>query len=232
MEKTKGFIIRWMDGYFVANAPLSLTCTRKKPRFMSRLLILFAHPLLEKSRVHTRLLKEAQKVPGVTLHDLYEVYPEFDINVPFEQALLQQHDIIALQHPFYWYSAPAIIKQWLDLVLQHGWAYGSGGTQLAGKKACNFISFGGPLSSYNSEGPNRYSIQQFLAPFEQTAALCHMQYLPPFVVPGSHRLTDAGIESFALQYREVLQMLTTTGATDNFLSSAYLNDLVGPTANP
>jgi glutathione-regulated potassium-efflux system ancillary protein KefG len=199
---------------------------------MSRLLILFAHPLLEKSRVHNRLLLEAQKVSGVTLHDLYEVYPEFDINVPFEQALLQQHDIIALQHPFYWYSAPAIIKQWLDLVLQHGWAYGSGGTKLAGKKACNFISFGGPLSSYSSAGHNQYSIQQFLAPFERTAVLCHMQYLPPFVVPGSHRLTDAGIESFAAQYRDVLQMLTSSDHTKSMLTTAYLNDLVAPTANP
>ena len=51
-----------------------------------------------------------------------------------EQELLLQHKIIVWQHPFYWYSSPALLKEWIDLVLEHGWAYGRKGDMLKGKK--------------------------------------------------------------------------------------------------
>src|ERR1043166_905728 len=97
---------------------------------MSHILILFAHPAYEKSRVHKLLVKKARALEGITFHDLYEAYPDFDIDVKREQELLLQHDTIILLHPFYWYSSPAIIKQWQDLVLELGWAYGKKGTTL------------------------------------------------------------------------------------------------------
>ncbi len=101
---------------------------------MAKLLILFAHPALEKSRVHSRMVDKIQRIPNVTFHDLYEEYPDFDIDVRREQKLLLSNDIIILQHPFYWYSSPAILKEWQDLVLEHKWAYGAGGTALTGKE--------------------------------------------------------------------------------------------------
>jgi glutathione-regulated potassium-efflux system ancillary protein KefG len=67
---------------------------------MSRILILFAHPVLEKSRVQSRLVAHTQHLEGVTFHDLYEAYPDFDIDVKKEQQLLLEHDIIIWQHPF------------------------------------------------------------------------------------------------------------------------------------
>ena len=97
---------------------------------MARVLILFAHPSLERSRVHRRLLRALPDVPEVTLHDLYEAYPRLDIDIAREQSLLLEHDVIVFQHPFYWYSTPPILKQWQDLVLEHGWAYGSKGIRL------------------------------------------------------------------------------------------------------
>ncbi len=95
------------------------------------ILILFAHPALEKSRVNRHLVAGVRDLPGVTFHDLYEAYPDFNILVPHEQELLEAHDVVVLQHPFYWYSTPALVKEWEDLVLQHGWAYGTGGTPSA-----------------------------------------------------------------------------------------------------
>ena len=38
----------------------------------SRVLILFAHPALEKSRVNRRLIAAAQDLENVTINDLYE----------------------------------------------------------------------------------------------------------------------------------------------------------------
>ncbi|RYE35767.1 MAG: NAD(P)H oxidoreductase, partial [Sphingobacteriales bacterium] len=95
---------------------------------MARVLILFAHPAFEKSRVHRPMVKQVLKLEGITFHDLYESYPDYDIDLDREQELLLRHDVIVFQHPFYWYSCPAILKQWQDLVLEHGWAYGRGGT--------------------------------------------------------------------------------------------------------
>jgi glutathione-regulated potassium-efflux system ancillary protein KefG len=171
---------------------------------MARVLILFAHPALEKSRVHRRLLRELDDLPGVTLHDLYEEYPAFDIDVPREQALLLAHDLIVLQHPFFWYSAPPLVKQWEDLVLEHGWAYGSAGNALRGKRLLSVITSGGGASAYQHQGYNRFTIRELLAPIEQTAVLCKMEYLPPYVIHGTHRMAEPEIAREAARYRQLL----------------------------
>lgn len=89
---------------------------------MSRVLILFAHPNLQSSRVHRRLIDRVPALPDVTFHDLYEAYPRLDIDIEREQELVEDHDVVIFQHPFFWYSTPPILKQWEDLVLEHGWA--------------------------------------------------------------------------------------------------------------
>ena len=194
---------------------------------MANILVLFAHPALEKSRVHNRLVKHIQHIPGVTFHDLYEAYPDFDINIKREQYLLQLHDIIVWQHPFYWYSAPAIIKQWQDLVLEHGWAYGSQGKALSGKKIFNAISSGGPQAVYSKTGRNRFTIPDLLLPFNQTAYLCNMFYLPPFVVCGTHKMQEADIEMYAVQYEQLLVALEGNRISDDeWKNVTYLNELV------
>lgn len=171
---------------------------------MNSILILLAHPVLERSQIHRRLLHHVNRMTGVTVHDLYQKYPDFNIDIEAEQALLLKHDIIVWQHPFYWYSAPALLKQWQDLVLEHGWAYGAAGTKLAGKKIMNAISSGGSENAYQPGGRNRYSIPQFLTPFNQTAHLCKMEYLPPFVVCGSYTLSAADADLHGQEYVQLL----------------------------
>ncbi|NVO32288.1 glutathione-regulated potassium-efflux system oxidoreductase KefF [Hymenobacter lapidiphilus] len=193
---------------------------------MARILIQFAHPALEKSRVNRRLIAAVESLDFVTVNDLYEQYPDFDINVQREQELLLAHEVVVLHHPFYWYSSPAMIKQWEDLVLEHGWAYGRTGNALAGKRMLNAITTGGRQDAYQETGANRFTIQQLLAPFEQTARLCQMQYLPPFVVHGSLRITDAEIDAAAIRYRELLTLLSMGQTTDYAsLQAPFLNDL-------
>lgn len=171
---------------------------------MAKILIQFAHPNLEKSRVQKHLIRQAAGIRGVTVNDLYEQYPDFDINIPREKALLITHDIIIFQHPLYWYSTPAIIKQWFDLVLEHGWAYGSNGNALENKKVFNCISCGGSEEAYTAAGRNRFTIRQLLSPVEQTSRLCKMEYLPPFVVYGTHKLQKPDIETAGMQYTQIL----------------------------
>jgi len=170
-------------------------------------LVLLAHPAFRRSRVNRALADAVRDLPGVTLHDLYEAYPELDVDVRREQALLEAHRTVVFQHPFYWYSTPAILKEWQDVVLEHGWAYGRTGTALQGKTLLSALSTGGGEESYRPEGSNRFTIRQLLAPLEQTAHLCGMDYLPPFVVHGTHRLTTAEIDRHAADYRRALQGL-------------------------
>ncbi len=170
----------------------------------ARILILFAHPAMQKSRVNRRLIDAVQDLDGVTIHDLYEAYPRYDIDVPREQALLEAHDLIVFQHPFYWYSTPSIIKEWQDLVLEHGWAYGAKGRALHGKRWLQVTTTGAPEEAYCAEGRMHFTARQLLAPLEQTARLCGMRFLAPFVLHNTHSMDETDIAAPAQDYRELL----------------------------
>lgn len=147
-----------------------------------KILIQFAHPATERSRVNRAMLGAVRDLSGVIVNDLYEEYPTMSIDVEREQNLLLEADVVVFQHPMYWYSVPAILKEWQDLVLEHKWAYGEGGDKLRGKTTLNVISTGGSETAYSRSGSNRFSVREFLAPWDQTAHLCGMNFLAPFVV--------------------------------------------------
>ncbi len=189
-------------------------------------LILFAHPRFEMSRANHALLSAVSDLDGVTVHDLYETYPGFDIDVAREKHLLETHGLVVWQHPFYWYSAPPLLKQWIDMVLEFGWAYGPGGNALKGKTVFNAISAGGAREAYGQAGRHRFSVRQLLAPFEQTASLCQMHYLPPFSVMGTHKLGTAELQAYAQQYVAVLKNLMEGRLSPETLNRhAFLNDV-------
>ncbi len=121
-------------------------------KYNNKILVIFAHPALQKSRINLELSKAINNIEGVTFRDLYELYPDFFIDVNIEQQLLLEHDVIVFQHPFYWYSGPAIIKEWIDLVLQYGFAYGQEGTALVEKYMMNAISTGASSEAYTKDG--------------------------------------------------------------------------------
>ncbi len=169
---------------------------------MSKILIIFAHPAIGRSTMNRAMKAAVDDLDGVTVHDLYRCYPDFYIDVAHEQRLCEEHDVIIFQHPFYWYSTPAIIKEWLDLVLQHGWAYGSEGRALEGKYYFHALTAGGDDSTYRRQGANLFTISELLSPYRATANLCRMRWLPPFAVLGIHQgLADELIRSHALDYR-------------------------------
>ena len=175
----------------------------------AEILVLVAHPELEQSRVNRRLLATARALQRdgggrIAVRDLYALYPDYLVDVAVEQAALAAARLVVWQQPIRWYGMPPLLKLWCDDVLTFGWAYGPGGSALRGKDLWLVASTGGPEDSYRPDSYNRYFFDAFLPPYEQTAALCGMRFLPPLVLHGAHRLSDAELETHARTYAERL----------------------------
>jgi len=169
------------------------------------ILVLVAHPALEVSRVNRRLKKAARQASArVEVRDLYRLYPDYLIDVPAEQARLAQASLVVWQHPIHWYGPPPLMKLWIDDVLSFGWAYGPGGGALRGKDVWLVASTGGAQGSYRPDRHNRYFFDAFLPPYEQTAVMCGMRFLPPLVLHGAHRVSDDALAAHAQVYAQRL----------------------------
>jgi len=160
---------------------------------MSDILLLLAHPDLQHSRVHAALRtalqpESARAGARWALRDLYALYPDFVIDVAAEQAALLKARLVVWLHPVHWYGMPPLLKLWLDDVFAYGWAYGPGGDRLSGKDLWLVASTGGTEASYRPDGHNRFFIDAFWPPYEQTASLVGMRFLPPMVLHGSHAM--------------------------------------------
>jgi glutathione-regulated potassium-efflux system ancillary protein KefF len=176
-------------------------------------LVLVAHPQMEQSRVNRALMRAARAIehrgvdagaPTVAVRDLYALYPDYLIDTAAEQAALAAAKLVVWQHPIHWYSMPPLMKLWVDDVLAFGWAYGPGGRAVQGKDLWLVATTGGPEESYRPDNYNRYFFDAFLPPFEQTAALCGMRFLPPLMLHGAHRASDAEVAAHAQVYGERL----------------------------
>lgn len=190
-----------------------------------RILILFAHPAFHKSKVNRILVEGLSDIDGVSFHDLYQEYPELDIDVRQEQQLLEEHDLIMFQFPLFWYSTPAILKEWQDLVLEHGWAFGSKGNALKGKLFQVSITAGGHISGYQKDGFHNHTLNQILSPLRQTAVLCKMIPLPPFVVHGSHAIEKHEVLEYKKDLVKLLQVFVSGEInTDELNSYEFIND--------
>ena len=165
----------------------------------------FAHPAVHRSRVNRTLFEHIKTLPGVVTRDLYELYPDFSIDVEAEQQALLQADLLVFQHPIYWYSVPPIVKEWMDVVLTRGFAYGSGGDALRDKDVLLVLSTGGSTDAYTPHGQHGYTLEELIRPWEQTARFCGMNFLTPLVVYGGRALSDAELLAQAERYGETLR---------------------------
>ncbi len=175
---------------------------------MSKLIVYYAHPGHKYSHANRQMAHVASGVDGITYVDLYGDYPRFDIDADVEQRRLLEHDVVLFQFPLFWYSTPSILKEWQDLVLEHGFAYGSGGDKLAGKRMLLAITAAGPEEAYSPGGYQHYPLRDFLRPLEQTARLCSMEFSSPYVLYGSLKApADGRLDKHADGYRALLQAI-------------------------
>ncbi|MBV7435472.1 NAD(P)H-dependent oxidoreductase [Cardiobacteriaceae bacterium TAE3-ERU3] len=173
-----------------------------------KVLCLFAHPALHVSRVHARWREIAEAADHVTLNDLYAHYPDDFIDIAREQTLLRAHDVILMQFPLYWFSTPGILKNWQDVVLEYGFAFGEGEQALKGKYFGVVTSTGGRDYMYARGQGYRFAIRDYLLPIESMAKICGMKYIPPFVLHNSHQIDDEKFDLHTRNYRFYLDSLS------------------------
>jgi putative NADPH-quinone reductase len=147
----------------------------------------------------------AEAIEGISFVDLYRLYPRHNIDITKEQARLVDADVVLFQFPLFWYSTPSLIKEWEDLVLEHGFAYGAGGDRLAGKTMLLAVTAAGPEDAYATSGYQHFPLRTFLTPLEQTASLCRMRFAPPYVLFSSLKAPSSGaLTSHVEGYRRLL----------------------------
>ena len=165
------------------------------------ILLLYAHPYPGHSRACRVLLDAVCGLDAVEVRSLYDLYPDFDIDVAAEQAALVRADLVVWLHPLYWYSVPSLLKHWFETVLVRGWAYGQEGNVLRGKHCLWVTTTGGDESAYSPAGMHEQPFENFVAPIEQTARFCGMQWQVPLVVHGAHTVAEDHLRAKAQEFR-------------------------------
>jgi glutathione-regulated potassium-efflux system ancillary protein KefF len=178
-------------GFRPASAPVRIPHNTS----MRPTLVLVAHPQMHLSRVNAALMKAAAGLGDeVVVRDLYAAYPDYLIDTAAEQQALREAELVVWVHPIRWYGMPPMMKLWLDEVLTAGWAYGAQGHALHGKSLWLVASTDGPRTAYQPDASGRPVFDLFLPPYEQTATVCGMRFLPPLVLRGAHRVTAAELQ--------------------------------------
>jgi len=180
-------------------------------------IVLYAHPAPQRAPLMRALAAAAADLPGVLVRDLYELYPDFDVDGPAERALLEHARVAVFLHPIRWYGMPSLMKEWMDVVLIPGWAYGrhdhhggeaadhvSGQGVLRGKGYWLVTTTGSGPEAYHPGGLHGRAFADFLPPFEQAAALCGMSWIEPFVMHGAAAAKQDAIDAHVAEFRRRL----------------------------
>jgi putative NADPH-quinone reductase len=169
-----------------------------------KVLTILAHGSFAKSRIN-KAWSEANKADGRSvIRELYSLYPEgTPIDVATEQKLITEADRIVFQFPLWWYSAPHLLKKYIDEVFTYGFAFGRS-ANLAPRQLLIATSTGASIEAYQPGVHNNYALHELLRPFQQTANMCGLTYLTPFVFYNSHVVTDKSIRESAAQFVEYI----------------------------
>jgi len=139
-------------------------------------LVLLAHPNITKSKANAALSKSASEVEGVQVVNIYD-YP---VTPDAYRDAVTQAKTLVFEFPLYWMSSPHLLKQWTDEVFM---AFVGEGL-VKGKSLMVVTTTGSEESAYQHGGRNKYTMEEYLRPFEGQANHAEMVWEKPFVVYG------------------------------------------------
>ena len=144
---------------------------------MKNILIVRGHTDLSTSVANKTILDTlATRLPGAEIVRLDGLYPDFRIDVKAEQERLLRADVIVLQFPVFWYSAPSILERWMEETFKHGFSHGSTGDKLKGKRLVLSFTTGAPAAMYSKDGAMGHDIDDFLLCYKAMCRLTQMEY--------------------------------------------------------
>ena len=171
------------------------------------ILLVYAHPYPSRSRACAALLSALEDVPGIEMRTLYQLYPDFDVDADAEQAALLRADAVVWMHPMYWYSAPALMQQWFEKVMVHGFAYGEGGSRVKDKPVLWVTTTGGDEGAFSPQGRHHHDFAAFIPAMEQTARYCGLAWQEPFMLHGAHEVSDGRLVEAGAALRARIEAL-------------------------
>lgn len=163
-------------------------------------LVVVAHPDLDRSRVNAAWVGALEADGRATVRVLTDVRHPSGFDAEAEKQTLAAHDRIVLQFPFRWYAAPALLAEWLEVALEHGWAYGPGGHALEGKELTIAVSTWSRATDYMANGRYDVTMPELTSPFQTTAARVGMRYRPGFFLNGVGDLSEHALARAAQWY--------------------------------
>lgn len=148
----------------------------------------------EQISVANKLIVEElkQRIPALREDNLARLYPGFKMDVKAEQEKLLWADTIIIQVPFFWFSMPSIVMRWIEEVFTHGWAYGSTGTALKGKKIILGITAGSPTESYLGDAAG-LTVEDVNKRYNVTFSFCNMDFKGVVLTGGFLNMGDGNV---------------------------------------
>ncbi|MDC4409848.1 NAD(P)H-dependent oxidoreductase [Acinetobacter baumannii] len=144
-------------------------------------LLILAHPYYAQSIANKTIVNELIKTyPDLEVRDIFQLYPDYKIDVSAEQEALLRHDTIILQYPMFWFNMPAILKLWFDEVFTYQFAYGSQGDKLKDKKVIISMTVGQKEADMVNERENL--INSFLKAVQYSIQYTQMQLSSTFLL--------------------------------------------------
>ncbi len=171
---------------------------------MSNVLIILAHPNYSASNANKALLENISNEENITIHNIYENYPDGKIDIAKEQELLSSHSRIIFQFPTYWFNAPGFLKTWIDEVFTFGWAYGPNGTALVEKEFGIATTTGGIKESYLPNGEKGFTVEDYLIPISGSIKYAGAKYIGQISLNDAHNLKEENVKIAQELYRDLI----------------------------
>ena len=179
---------------------------------LRKVVILLAHPNIKESQANKALIDAVSDIEGVAVFNLYELSPDIAFNVDEWSKIISDTSAVIYQFPFYWMSAPSLLKKWQDEVF----TFLSKTPAVAGKPLMVVTTTGSEYEAYRSGGRNRFTTDELLRPYQGSAIHSGMVWQTPIVIYGMGT-ADAGknIAEGANLYKQRVEMLINSSNAGN-----------------